>query len=453
MTPDDVRKHVRGYPNMNLGQGWNIYNKIRERGCRRVLELGFNWGVSTCYIAAAIADHPDGRVVTVDLASRVAFDPGIEGLLQRCGLRERAIVFYEHTSYTWRLRAFLRMNPPPEFDLIFLDGAHLWEPDGLAFVLAERMLRPGGMVILDDLNWTFRDSPHFGQSEMVRAMPEDERSTPQVREVFELLVKPHPHIAKTWENSSWGFALKRRDLAFVQQDQTAADAELARAAAESKRHALARHPRALERDELREKGPPGSARQTLKGGASSPSRPPSSATDPRSAGSETTLERYSREWFEAVYRELGDGIPCYRPTALYDGKPEDGMLRGCSCCLKNIRLNLLPNEEQMFHDDFNEVDFRLEDNPRLPGRKVIVCSKLGMCNGRKPYVCRTHPVYFVRGLFMIEESLCRLLASTFLTVHHKAVERLRQVIYKFGLEEEVLGYGRRIENGYIDYER
>ena len=30
---------------MNLGQGWNIYDKIRKNGYRRI-SLGFNWGVS-----------------------------------------------------------------------------------------------------------------------------------------------------------------------------------------------------------------------------------------------------------------------------------------------------------------------------------------------------------------------------------------------------------------------
>jgi hypothetical protein len=40
-----------------------------------------------------------------------------------------------------------------------------------------------------------------------------------------------------------------------------------------------------------------------------------------------------------------------------------------------------------------------------------------------------------------------------LVIHQAAVERLRQVVYKYDLQEEVLGYGRRVENGYVDYER
>jgi predicted O-methyltransferase YrrM len=242
MSPHEVYQIVQGYPHMNLGQGQNIYEKIRNNGYRRILELGFNWGVSTCYLASAIADQPDGRVVTIDLANRVAFRPGVEGFLEACGLRQSVIVFYEYSSYTWRLRAFLRMDPPPEFDLIYLDGGHLWEPDALAFVLAEQMLRPGGMLIFDDLNWTFGQSPHWSDAEAVRNMPADERDTPHVREIFDLLVKPHPNIAKTFENSSWGFAIKGKDAAFVWNDQASVEAHLCAAATETKRHASRLHP-------------------------------------------------------------------------------------------------------------------------------------------------------------------------------------------------------------------
>jgi len=194
---------------MSLAHGKEIYQFIVDHKLRNVLELGFNWGVSSCYIAAAIQAVGGGRLVSVDKASRVAFDPGIEGFLERLGLRDIATVFYEHSSYTWRLRDFLRMETPPSFDLIFLDGAHLFEPDALAFLLAERLLRPAGFFIFDDLNWTLSRSPTQRALPETMAMPRDERETAHVREIFELLVRGHPNIARTWETSAWGYAQKR----------------------------------------------------------------------------------------------------------------------------------------------------------------------------------------------------------------------------------------------------
>ncbi len=197
---------------MSLGTGWNLYKFIRKHQARSILELGFNWGVSTCYLASALArDGGKGHIVSIDLSSRVEFDPGIEGFLKELGLDHLSTVFYEHTSYNWRLRDFLRRDPRPSFDLIFLDVGHLWEPDALAFLLSEKMLKPGGHIIFDDLNWTLASSEFESAKASFQALPKDERNTPHVREIFELLVKPHPNIAETWENSAWGFARKKTE--------------------------------------------------------------------------------------------------------------------------------------------------------------------------------------------------------------------------------------------------
>ena len=50
-------------------------------------------------------------------------------------------------------------NGAPRFDLVYLDGAKNWTIDGLAVVLAERLLRPGGWLLMDDLHWTYGDDP------------------------------------------------------------------------------------------------------------------------------------------------------------------------------------------------------------------------------------------------------------------------------------------------------
>ncbi|MGL5809687.1 MAG: hypothetical protein ACRCYQ_07075, partial [Nocardioides sp.] len=74
------------------------------------------------------------------------------------------------------------------FDFAFIDGAHSWFVDGLAFFLVDKLLKPGAWVLFDDLDWTYATSPTLSQTELVRSMPEDERNTPQIGKVFELLV-------------------------------------------------------------------------------------------------------------------------------------------------------------------------------------------------------------------------------------------------------------------------
>jgi hypothetical protein len=44
--------------------------------------------------------------------------------------------------------------------------------------------------------------------EKVKQMPQEERITPQIRKVYELLVKPHPSYGEFMEKDGWAYARK-----------------------------------------------------------------------------------------------------------------------------------------------------------------------------------------------------------------------------------------------------
>ena len=52
----------------------------------------------------------------------------------------------------------LESADPPEFDFVFLDAGHTWDVTGFAFFLVDRLLRPGGWLLFDDLNWSVTKS-------------------------------------------------------------------------------------------------------------------------------------------------------------------------------------------------------------------------------------------------------------------------------------------------------
>lgn len=242
-TPAEVHAVVKGYPNMGPARGELLYDFMREHDVATVLELGFRHGVSTCYIAAALASRGGGRMVTIDRTPTAAFSPGVEDFLERLGLRDLVHVFYEHTTYTWRLRDFLRLEPRPVFDLVFLDGAHTWEPDALAFLLAEKLLRPGGWFVFDDVDWSMANSVALRDSPTVQNLPADERHLAPVREIVEILVRSHPNIAEWRDDGKWGFARKKTLDELDPSELTWR--VIGRRAAETKAHALARHPTKL----------------------------------------------------------------------------------------------------------------------------------------------------------------------------------------------------------------
>jgi len=209
MSIDKVREIVGRTPHMHYSQAKRLREFLLDHDIKDILELGFRHGVSTCFMSSILQEKGGGHITTIDLLSAKNMDPNIEGLLNRCGTLDYVDIYYEPTSYTWRLMRMLEEDPSPRFDFCYLDGAHNWFVDGFAFFLVDRLLRPGGWMIFDDLYWKYQDSPMMKDREFVRAMPEEEKSMPQITKVYELLVKPHPCYEDFRVEGDWAFARKK----------------------------------------------------------------------------------------------------------------------------------------------------------------------------------------------------------------------------------------------------
>jgi predicted O-methyltransferase YrrM len=185
----------------NEQAGCFLQELVRRPGVRDVLELGFDQGVSTAYLAGALQETPGGRLMTLDRPKSLEKRPNVETVLRHVGVREQVEPVVE-SSYNWALMHLLarqateqddgRRLIEPCFDLCFIDGAHSWETDALAFSLVDLLLRPDRWIIFDDLDWTYGASPSLRSSTLVAAMTEEQRTTPQVRKVVELLVCSRP---------------------------------------------------------------------------------------------------------------------------------------------------------------------------------------------------------------------------------------------------------------------
>src|SRR5438270_876804 len=84
--------------------------------------------------------------------------------------------------------------------------------DDHAVVLIEKLLRPGGWLLMDDLEWTYEDNPWIvpsGDGHPLGPLSESERTEPHLRAVFELVVKPHPSFSRFRREDEWyGWAQK-----------------------------------------------------------------------------------------------------------------------------------------------------------------------------------------------------------------------------------------------------
>ena len=196
VVAEKVAELVRS-PSTTAAAGRFLFEFAHRPGVDDVLELGFDQGVSTSYLAAALQDKPRARVTTLDRPVSLAKRPNIDAVLRHVGVREQVEPLVE-SSYNWTLMHLLarqlaedaggRAAIEPRFDLCFVDGAHSWETDALAFSLVDRLLRPDRWIIFDDLDWTYGASPSLADSDLVAEMSDEQRTTAQVRKIVELLV-------------------------------------------------------------------------------------------------------------------------------------------------------------------------------------------------------------------------------------------------------------------------
>lgn len=208
MSFDGIAAVVTGIPFTNPVRGRILYNLIVENQYRRCLELGFAHGAGSMYIAGALATlDPPGRLICVDNQSATRRQPHIADLLERTGLGPYVEPVFHDLGYDWYLMEHLDQQRP-NFDFCFIDGAHTWEHDGFAFFLVAAVLNSGGLIVFDDLDWSYATSVALRDQPRVAAMDSRRRETPQVRKVFELLVRPDRRF-ECWEANGWGYARKR----------------------------------------------------------------------------------------------------------------------------------------------------------------------------------------------------------------------------------------------------
>jgi predicted O-methyltransferase YrrM len=218
MEFEQVEAAVTGIPYMSPQLGRRIYDHIRDHRPAEVLELGTAHGVGSAYMAAALEANGSGRLTTVDHAG-AAYDPSPQEVLTRAGLAHRVTIVHEHSSYNWFLKEQVEAasdgagNCEPRYDFCYLDGAKNFNVDGLAVVLIEKLLRPEGWLLMDDLEWTYEHNPWItpsGDGRPLGPLSESERTEPNLRAVFELIVKQHESFTHFIREDAWyGWAQKR----------------------------------------------------------------------------------------------------------------------------------------------------------------------------------------------------------------------------------------------------
>jgi predicted O-methyltransferase YrrM len=212
---EDIHEIVAGVPFIKTSNAKLLYDLVLAERPARILELGIAHGTATCYLAAALDELGAGSITAVDLID-ASFEPSAEQQIRTARLDTYVGIVRMQSSYTWFLHDEIARNTRdgmcrPVYDLCIIDGPKNWTIDGAAFFLVDKLLRPGGWIIFDDYDWTYEDAQRRRDATdgiTHRTLSIDERRTPHVREIFELLVRQHPSYANFVRRGDWALAQK-----------------------------------------------------------------------------------------------------------------------------------------------------------------------------------------------------------------------------------------------------
>ena len=193
---------------------------LEDRKPKSILELGFWKGGGSLIMAATMESYTDsGCITSIDLSSARSWDPSLDKLLNQEPWAKDIItpVFSQHSSgYIWEMKKMIEQGAD-KYDMVCLDGAHTLVPDGLAFFMADKLLKPGGVFFVDDLTWKIKNWKSFPKkkAELMQVISKEEANTDQVLWIWKYLIGQHPDYYKQkviWKNNGipkWGIAEKK----------------------------------------------------------------------------------------------------------------------------------------------------------------------------------------------------------------------------------------------------
>lgn len=207
---DEITDRFADIKYMIAPQAVILRDLIKRQDARDILEIGFFQGKSSLYIAGALEDLGRGHLTTIDREQAKAHNPNIETLLGLTGLGHRVTPVYAYRSFTWELQKMIAQSPRPQFDLCYFDGGHTWDDTGFGFLLVDLLLKPGGLIVFDDLNWSVARSPAFAKDPArVATFSQDEAMARSVERVWDLLVPERGYEqVERFHKINWGVARK-----------------------------------------------------------------------------------------------------------------------------------------------------------------------------------------------------------------------------------------------------
>ncbi|HTW28648.1 MAG TPA: class I SAM-dependent methyltransferase [Acetobacteraceae bacterium] len=166
-----------------------------------VAEIGVGIGATSAVLCELLAGR--GEIAFYDYAEKLeelGADLAARGFTN---IRLHGNTRCTFDSYAWTLAnqalAMRQAGQEGLFDFIYFDGAHLFHHDAPAAIVCKEMLRPGGVILFDDYDWSIAISPTMRpevQPAVTKHFTPEQIAAPHVRLICDLFLDPDPAFRK-----------------------------------------------------------------------------------------------------------------------------------------------------------------------------------------------------------------------------------------------------------------
>lgn len=130
-------------------EGDLLYSMVRHNRPKLTVEVGMANGLSTLFIAAALRENGTGTHIAIDPFQHSEWRGVGAQLIRQAGMSD-IVRLIEKPSYQGLPQL---EQEGARVELVFIDGAHIFDYVIADFLCADRILDVGGVMIFDDSDW------------------------------------------------------------------------------------------------------------------------------------------------------------------------------------------------------------------------------------------------------------------------------------------------------------
>ena len=147
VLPDGAGEPISLSPHsIEREDGEALWELVSAEGAERTIEVGLALGISALWFCQAL-EARGGRHVAVDPFQEESWNGAGLRTLREAGVGEVVEVIEEESQ----LALPRLVGEGREFDFAFIDGDHRFDGAFLDLYYMTRLVRPGGLIVLDDL--------------------------------------------------------------------------------------------------------------------------------------------------------------------------------------------------------------------------------------------------------------------------------------------------------------